>query len=342
MYKYKVSVIVPVFNVEQYIEKCAKSLFSQTMSPDNLQIIFINDKTPDKSFNIINEVLKEFPQRKSSVFFIEHKVNKGLPQARISGTQYAEGEYVIHCDSDDWVEPDMYLRMYEYAKKEDLDILRCNFFIEKGKRSTSVLEPESTASGYQEAGEILCGHKNGYLWRTLVRHNLYDKGVLSPKANMIEDVTFLVQLCFYANKVGNMPACFYHYRINDKGMTYNPSDDNIRKQVLDQVSNIKVIEEFLRSKCALAEFRNQLICRKTIVKDCAWQLVHNHSDIHIWTDIFPEINKAIFYNPLIKKADKIYYKMIERHMPLYSINIAHKAISSWYRLKSLIYKLIKK
>ena len=122
----KVSVCVPIYGVEKYIEQCVRSLMEQTMT-DGIEFIFVNDCTKDKSMSILNQVLEEYPHRIDQVKIIEHEVNKGLPSARNTALNEAKGEYIVHCDSDDWVEPTMYESMYNKAKISNADIIGCGF-----------------------------------------------------------------------------------------------------------------------------------------------------------------------------------------------------------------------
>ena len=94
----KVSVLVPVYGVEKYIERCARSLFEQTL--DDMECIFVDDCTPDDSMQVLVKILSEYPRRKEQVKIIHHETNQGLPAARQSGLKIATGEYIAHCDSD--------------------------------------------------------------------------------------------------------------------------------------------------------------------------------------------------------------------------------------------------
>ena len=101
----KVSVIVPIYKVEPFIERCARSLFEQTL--DDIEYIFVNDCTPDKSMEVLSRVLEDYPGRKEQVRIITMPVNSGLPKVRRAGLEVASGDYIIHCDSDDWVDRTM-------------------------------------------------------------------------------------------------------------------------------------------------------------------------------------------------------------------------------------------
>ena len=106
----KVSVIVLIYKVEKYIERCARSLFCQTMQ--DIEYVFVNDCTPDCSIQILQSVIDEYPQRKSDIKIISHEKNMGSGVARNTGLEVADGEYIIYCDGDDWVDPDMYEKLY--------------------------------------------------------------------------------------------------------------------------------------------------------------------------------------------------------------------------------------
>ena len=102
----KLSIIVPMYNTEKYIERCARSLFEQTLT--GIEFIFVNDCSPDRSLLILKRIIDEYVDRSLVIRIIEHEKNMGLAVARTTGLNQAKGEYIIHCDSDDWIETDMY------------------------------------------------------------------------------------------------------------------------------------------------------------------------------------------------------------------------------------------
>ena len=123
----KVSVIIPVYGVEKYIERCARSLFEQTL--EDIEYIFVDDCTPDNSISILRKVLSEYPNREKQVKILHHDKNKGLAKARQTGLKIASGEYIAHCDSDDWVDKDLYKVLYNQAVnlKSDMIAFDCKF-----------------------------------------------------------------------------------------------------------------------------------------------------------------------------------------------------------------------
>ena len=193
----KVSVIVPVYRVEKYIERCAKSLFEQSL--DDIEYLFVDDCTPDDSINILRQVLEAFPQRKAQVIIHKMTQNSGQAAVRKWGMLNATGEYIIHCDSDDWVDTDMYRYMYEKAITEDADIVSCNYYKVEDSCFKEVVVPHFD------------GLLTGPLWNRLVRRRLYvENPFVFPVANKAEDGAIMVQLSFFANKKEAL-SLFFEY-----------------------------------------------------------------------------------------------------------------------------------
>ena len=127
----KVSIIVPIYNVEGYIEKCLETLVNQTL--EDIEIILVNDGSTDNSELIAKRFFEKYPEK---IVYLE-KENGGLSDARNYGIPYSKGEYIAFLDSDDYVEKNMYEEMYELAKRENSDMVQCNFYWEypdKNKR----------------------------------------------------------------------------------------------------------------------------------------------------------------------------------------------------------------
>ena len=120
-----ISIIIPVYGVEKYIEKCVRSLFEQTY--ENLEYIFVNDCTKDSSMEILKTVLSEYPDRISNVTIINNEKNIGQSGSRKKGILAANGHYMIHCDSDDWVDLDYYEKIAKKAEETDADIICCDY-----------------------------------------------------------------------------------------------------------------------------------------------------------------------------------------------------------------------
>ena len=118
--KIKVSVIIPVYNTEDYLKECIESLVNQTLR--EIEILIVNDGSTDSSL----EIMKEFKNKYPNIIKIFDKVNGGQASARNYALSFAQGEYLGFVDSDDWVDITMYEEMYEKAEKEDADIVICD------------------------------------------------------------------------------------------------------------------------------------------------------------------------------------------------------------------------
>ena len=117
----KVSICVPVYGAEKFMEKCARSLFEQTYH--NIEYVFVNDCTPDRSIEIIRQVLLDYPQRQASVKIVEHEHNRGLSASRHTAVLHATGDYFLHFDDDDYMETDAISRYVACAVETGADVV---------------------------------------------------------------------------------------------------------------------------------------------------------------------------------------------------------------------------
>lgn len=227
----KVSVVVPVYAVEAYIGQCVRSLFSQTW--DNCEFIFVDDGSPDNSIPILESVLTtEFPQLQSRVKII-HEPNSGLPRARMAGLAEAEGDYIIHVDSDDWVEPDYVRNLVEKALDEDADVVYCDFYKEySGKKPKVYAEGDfEPATGPVAVKSMHNSIIRGYMWNKLERRSLYDlPSMFVPVHGYHEDLVFQTQTLSKAQKVVHLKEPLYHYRRRRRGALTSNSVVKTRKE----------------------------------------------------------------------------------------------------------------
>ncbi len=202
-----VSVIVPIYGVEAFIGQCVRSILAQ--SYPHLECIFVNDGTPDRSMEILSDVVKEFPERNVVVV---NKENGGLPRARWSGLEVATGEYIMHVDSDDWLEPDAAARLVEEALRSDADLVYCDFWKEYGHRHK--LDHERTYTAQDKARWMKRLYNNGaygYVWCKFARRSLY-QDMFVPRYNMHEDIVFSTQLIWRASRISQLSVPLIHYR----------------------------------------------------------------------------------------------------------------------------------
>lgn len=214
----KVSVLVPIYGVEKYIKRCAESLFRQTMK-DGIEFIFVNDATPDNSMVLLQSVIKQYPERASQITIIEHPVNRGLATARITGLKAAKGEYVAHCDSDDWVEPSMYSEMYELAKKEDSDIVVCDYYSETAKESIRVCQHKESSRESITSSLLRFDSMQPFLWIRMIKRSFYMEGrfFADSRISFCEDLAVTIPMHLSTDKVSLLSKPLYHYNIINTG-----------------------------------------------------------------------------------------------------------------------------
>lgn len=290
----KVSVIIPVYRVEKFIEKCAASLFSQTL--DDVEFIFVDDASPDNSMAVLEKCIQQYPQRKAQIRMLVHKENKGLPAARNTGLAAASGEYVFHCDSDDFVEPDMLETLYDEAKKKDADIVWCDWYLSFEHNERYMKQPDY-ATPMEALKAMLAGLMKFNVWNKLVRRRLYaDNQIAFPAGYaMGEDMTMML-LFAVAGKVAYIPQAFYHYvKLNTEAYSQNFSLNH-----LESVKhNIRTVELFLHSRLGNG-LDLEIACMKLEAKFPF--LMSNRKEMYrLWERTYPEANAYILRNHYISR-----------------------------------------
>lgn len=288
----KVSVVIPVYGVEAFIERCARNLFSQTLQ--DVEFIFVDDASPDGSIALLEDVLKEFPARAGQTRIIRHPENKGLPAARNTGLAVAQGEYIYHCDSDDWVEPIMLEKMYAAASASDADIAYCDFFLSFEKNERYMSNPT-----YQTAEEML---KKGFLggkmkynvWNKLVRRSLYtDNNIVFPEGHpMGEDMT-MIQLAAVADKTAHVPEALYHYVKLNEGAYSNAYS---QKKLDDIRFNVDRTVSFLRDKYGNCLEKDVSLFKLSI--KLPFLMTGDKAMYRLWQEWYPEADKYANANNL--------------------------------------------
>ena len=310
----KVSVIVPIYGVEKYIERCARSLFEQTL--DDIEYLFIDDCTPDKSVYVLKKVLDEFPHRKEQVIIHRMEQNSGQAAVRKWGMLNATGEYIIHCDSDDWVDVSMYEKMYQKGIEEFADIVVCNCFLIS---DANVIDYKAFSSleKYDFLSDILSQKALPSLWNKLIKKELcksYD--LIFPQENMGEDVVLVSQMVWNANTITFLNESLYYYYINPQSITRVDSDERIRDRFRQATANAHIVKTFFdehgysqKIKFALVKFifdQNYLLyplCRKYNKDLIVWRSSVNDIIPMVYKCPFLSIlNKTLFYSLVIKSV----------------------------------------
>lgn len=236
----KISVLIPVYNVEKYIERCIRSLIANTIIKD-CEVVIVNDCSPDNSMSIVKRVLGEFPELAENFKLQAHDFNRGLAAARNTALLQAHGKYIICVDSDDWVEKDYLEQLYNCAEKNNADVVMCNL-IKETKNSSQIITEKARSNDY--VMELLMGNLHGWLPEKLIKlsflreHNIkWIEGL-----NMCEDLLIMTKVFYFAKKVFHIDKALYHYDCTNESSLSASLNENKINQLINVV---KEIENFL-------------------------------------------------------------------------------------------------
>lgn len=238
----KISIICPVYKAENYLHQCVDSILAQTFT--DWELILVDDGSPDSS----GEICDKYANQDRRIRTI-HKQNEGVSVARQTGLEAAHGEYVIHVDSDDWVEPNMLEELYKKAKQDDADIVICDYFNNIGTKQTICRQCPSSLEPKQVLIELF-QQLHGSCCNKLARRVCYKQyGIEFPRGiNYCEDLFTWVQFLSHKEvKVAYLNKAFYHYFDNPESITrsYQRSQYETRCEFVKRLE--KVLPTELRS-----------------------------------------------------------------------------------------------
>ena len=284
-----VSVIITIFHCERYIETCARSLFEQSL--DSIEYIFVNDATPDNSISIIEKVISDYPYRKPFIKIINLEKNGGVSNARRIGLANATGEYIIHTDSDDWIDNDMFERLYLKAKETDADIVGCNFRHEFTDIQYDFHQQYANTME-ENISRLINGRIFPSLCTSLTRRSLIeDNGIIFPDGlNMGEDLYFNLQLYLHARKIVSLDWAPYHYRHTEDSSCVQRT----RKSIDSDIAIAGLIEKLMKEQNLYEKYTKNIEYRKFFSKLPLVQNLDNKENYQEWVNIYPETNKHIW------------------------------------------------
>lgn len=220
----KVSVIVPVYNVERYLEQCLDSLIDQTLK--DIEIICINDASTDGSLSI----LKRYAKKDDRIVLINLKENKRQGGARNAGIKIAKGEYLGFVDSDDWVSPNMYENLWNASQNGTIDLVCSDYNTYKEKEKEIIITENIPGSVFSLAIKDQYRHfilHGGRIWTNIFKRELIlDNNLLFPEKLIYEDNAIMPALYCSAKTTAKVNRALYYYRLNNTSTT--GSKDNIR------------------------------------------------------------------------------------------------------------------
>ncbi len=285
MSEIKVSVIIPVYQVEAYLERAVDSALAQTL--EEKEIILVDDGSPDGSPEICDRYAHQYPQ----LIRVIHKENEGLGLARNAGAQAARGEYLAFLDSDDTVEPQMYQEMYEKAREGDYDIVMCDvniLYVEEDRSVISVSYPreEIDPGDYIARGNNITYSVNKLFKRAIWQENRYQR-------MLFEDIALIPALVSRYPHMGYVKKPFYNY--------YRRSNTISTSQVGAMVDIVKAYREFLE-ECS-PDFREEAVY--CAARQILWNMTDSRRLFQAdFVDFLQEYKRYFLMNPYLKKDKK--------------------------------------
>lgn len=323
----KISILIPVYNAEQYLTQCLDSVVNQTLK--DIEIICVLDGGNDSSDNIC----RSYAAKDCRIIVIDHKINKGLLAARKTGVDNASGEYIMFLDSDDWLEVDACSRLYDLIKNNNVDILQFGSYVD-----AEPFVPEQRVAGVKQLLEPYIGRLDGEkvfegafldnkfrftIWNKIYKTELckrvYNDFNENENINKAEDLCAFFRLAYFAKSYIGIKDKFYHYRFG-AGITGKNKIDLPTFEI--HCSQSEVLEKcrlFLLEQGVFDKYRTIYErIKKGLINECInnWFTYLNEENssegfkvlVKYWdgTDIAIELSQRWFYDSVIMLSDRIY------------------------------------
>lgn len=313
-----ISIIVPVYNVEYYIERCLLSIMNQTFT-NGVECILIDDCTPDNSIKIAERLIHEY---NGDIQFriISHKHNRGISAVRNTGLEAAKGTYIQYIDSDDYMEPNMLEELYKEAIRTNADIIGCEYYFDWGSHKSIDNRFQFKPSPEYNLQELMYCHYSAKLWRRLIRKELFTCNHLHfiEGINMGEDFLLTVQLHYYASKVAFVTIPLYNYvQYNTSSLVHSSSLESLE----DSIKVCCCIEQFLLKEGIYETYKIGFLKRCFL---CKSGLIGNRKirNFRRWRKLFPESHQYIHLYEFTWKQ-QLMWRMVLLMTPSIFIFLAH-------------------
>lgn len=315
----KVSVVIPVYGVEKYIERCARSLFEQTL--DDIEYIFVDDCTPDRSMEILGQIIEEYRLRFAEKNYLVRTekmlTNSGQASVRRHGIKLCTGDYIIHCDSDDWVDTDMYRAMYEKAIHEGADVVVCDYVVSDGNQDLRYVKACHTDDVdvfihnnlFQRDPWSLCN-------KLFKRTACYKDDFVYPIGAMGEDMLFTIQLLLNCNRLAYINKGYYFYFTNINSISKKQTIEAVLYRFEQSKSNTDSLITIFAKKGIEKKYRFGVNYVQFTVRRLIQPIVkEDKTYLKMWRETYPGMGIYLMMNRNVKVIDKI--KHILTHLHVY-------------------------
>ena len=333
----KVSILVPVYNTAPFIEKCARSLFEQTFEP--IEYLFLDDCSPDNAIEMLQIIIDQYPERAHQTTIIRNDRNRGLAAARNTLIDHATGKYVLHVDSDDYIEQDCVETLLKKAEEENADIVVSDIFREK-KHATTIQKIRFSPDKTEYINLVLSSLSPSYNCGKLIKTHLYHEYHIrwEEGLNVLEDYHTLPRLAYFANKIVKVEKPLYHYiQYNENAYT-----KHCNEQFLTNVfAAIKIVESFFLSQEDAIRYEKAISAFKLMTKINNLKNADRKLQQKI-LNLYPEIQlNGIQDMVKFSFIDKLLYQLMQKKR-LTLIFIITFGLNSAKKIKSTTYQLLKR
>lgn len=229
--EFYLSVIVPVYGVEKYIKRCLDTLFRQTIA-SKIEYIFIDDNSPDSSVEIIEKTREDYGVSKDNVTIIRHQKNMGVSRSRQDGLERAHGKYVIHCDPDDWIEPDAYELLYDEAEKGGYDLVSCDYNeVDEANNVTRFFQRPSELNSEYIVSQFAKGKLIGSTCNKLLRREVAQSVDFKPGISYCEDLLYFCKILSSPLKISHIDRALYNYRQHTCSLIHTIRPESVESDI---------------------------------------------------------------------------------------------------------------
>ena len=302
----RVSILVPIYNVEKFIGKCLDSIFSQNYT--NVNYVFADDCSTDNSLMVLQSKLAEYSISSERYIIIRHSENMGIAQTRIGLLAEADGDYVQFIDSDDWIENNMIEAMVEATDNGKIDIVGCDFFWEYANGRTKANFDNFAGSCFDNMIKTINFQITPVLWKLLVKKSLYRNFKIDSNINVGEDYIISIKLFFYAKSFKHVEQHLYHYvQLNKSRLS-----SQIKRGIKDHMKAVIEVESFFKNQ----NFNNEAIIEQLMLRKFNIRsnfLNNRFLDYDEYNNCFPE-TKGIWRKINYTKREKFKFWLADHKL----------------------------
>lgn len=301
-----ISIIVPIYNIEKFLPCCIDSILAQTFT--EWELILVDDGSKDTCGSICDEYAT-----KDGRIRVIHKPNGGLTSARNAGLAMASGEWVMHLDGDDWIEPEMLELLLRKGEETGADIVMGDFLFAYSDRDEPYRLPDWDDCKTSSLNRYITS-----VWTCVAggihKHSLYEEHQLqSPQGvTFCEDFHLIVRLCYFAHKVANVHRPFYHYRQQEGSVMHNLN----KKTERDEQWVYQDIIRFFKEQGVYEDYRKTMCWR---MLKATQELVLDKSNWKAFQELVPEKKHYIWDCPYINRKLKINMWCLTHHLSWISL-----------------------